>query len=197
MPSRTGPSPSTDSAREVFGSLVDAASSELGHRPSPPASRYLVDLLEGRVRALSAGGQGRAGQPETLAESLVEALRCDGAERLARLRALGDRALFQAGFFGESLQRRVVGVSYYSEIGQTAYHRVSVGTGSEVFRELATGFPEFVELLAEVGGRARGSASVDLLRLYDRYRETGCERVRRRLARHGLIVPEGGGDSLQ
>lgn len=179
------------STRELFGELVTEASRELGQQPSPLAASYLVDLLDARVRQprpLAAAGPA---PPQSLAEALVEALLAEGAQALARLRALGDRALFHAGFFGPSLRRRVVGVAYYSDIGATAYERVSRGTGSALFEELAFGFADFVEILGEVGERARGRRSVDLLRLYDRYRESRNERDRARLTRHGLVVADG------
>ncbi len=185
--SRSVPLPRA-STREVFHELVAEAGSELGRRPSPLAFGYLVDLLDSRVR--SPGPMATQERPpETLAEALVAALLVEGTVRMARLRVLGDRALFDAGFFGESLRRKTVGLSYYADIGTTAYSRLSKGTGSELFRELACGFLGFVELLSEVGERARGSRSVDLLRLYDRYRETGHARERDRLIRHGLIPP--------
>ncbi len=184
------------STRELFGELVSEASSELGRQPSPLASSYLVDLLDARVRA-APPVVGPDAPPETLAESLVEALLADGSARLARLRALGDRALFDAGFFGARLKRSTVGVSYYRDIGSSAYLRVSHGTGSPLFHELANGFAAFVEVLAEVGERARGRQSVDLLGLYARYQETGSTRDRARLARHGLIVPTAGTDRMQ
>jgi hypothetical protein len=174
---------------------VDEARCDLRRDVSPLASSYLVDLLDARVRTQRPDSAGS--QPDTLAESFVEALLADGAARLARLRALGDRALFDAGFFGDSLRRRSVGVAYYRDIGSTAYLRVSTGTGSPLFEELATGFSDFIELLAEVADRARGRRSLDLLRLYDRYRETGSERARARLARHGLLVSPDDPERLQ
>jgi hypothetical protein len=182
--SRSDPLPRA-STREVFYELVVEAGSELGQCPSPLVSGYLVDLLDARVRACSLP----PGE-ETLAESLVAALLAEGSARLARLRLLGDRALFDAGFFAPSLRGRPVGVSYYADIGTTAYSRLSKGTGSELFHELACGFLDLVELLSEVGERARGSRSVDLLCLYDSYRETGRSRDRARLVRHGLVPPE-------
>jgi len=188
LPERPIPRAST---RELFGELLSEATTELGSRPSPLAQGYLVDLLDTRVRARRPGAS-----PEpaacTLAESLVEALLADGAARRTRLRALGDRALFDAGFFGDHLRRKPVGVSYYADVGSTAYSRLSQGTGSALFGELASGFLEFVELLAEVGERARGARSADLLRLYARYQETGSPRDRSRLIRRGLILPTPG-----
>ena len=179
------------STRQLFGELVSQASCELGSRPSLLASGYLVDLLEARVRTRRSTRLPDA-PGDTLAESLLEALQTEGSARIARLRALGDRALFDAGFFGDSLRGKTVGVSYYADVGTTAYSRLSLGTGSELFHELACGFLEFVELLAEVGERARGSRSGDLLRIYDRYQDTRSPRDRARLMRRGLIVPDRG-----
>ena len=199
MPSsRPGPLPDA-STRQLFDELVAQAAAELGQRPTPLATGYVVDLLDARVRT-PASHPDAPPAPTTLAESLVEALLQDGAARMARLRALGDRALFDAGFFGESLRRRVVGVRYYTDIGTTAYSRLSRGlaeqaphaAGSELFGELADRFRDFVELLSEVAERARGASSVDLLRLYDRYRKTGSSRDRARLMRRGLILPSPG-----
>lgn len=185
----------TGSTRQVFDELVSEVGCELSPQPTPLARVYLVDLLEARVR--SAPPPPEASPPDTLAESLVAALLVEGATRMARLRALGDRALFHAGFFGPSLSRRTVGVRYYADIGATAYSRLSSGlasrgpdpTGAELFYELASRFGDFIELLSEVGERARGSRDLDLLTLYDRYRATGSRRDRARLIRRGLIVP--------
>ena len=86
-----------------------------------------------------------------------------------------------------------MGVEYSAQIGTTAYLRLSSGTGSDLFQELGVRFTHFVELLSEVGERARSVRSVDLLRLYDRYRETGSSRDRCRLIRRGMILPGPGG----
>ncbi len=43
------------------------------------------------------------------------------AERLARLRALGDHALWLVGFFADHLERRGASRSYVASIGRTAY----------------------------------------------------------------------------
>ncbi|MEE2672687.1 MAG: hypothetical protein VX466_02765 [Myxococcota bacterium] len=173
-----------ETTRELFCEMVGEAQVELGHRPTARAAGYLVDLLDSRVRFDS-----DLEEPATLAEALVAAQLVDGSARAARLRALGDRALFDAGFFGASLRRKTVGLEYFAQIGTTAYLRLSSGTGSDLFEELGVRFTVFVELLADVAERARGSGSIDLLGLYDQYRETGSPRDRARLIRHGMIVP--------
>ena len=49
-----------------------------------------------------------------------------------------------------------------------------------------------VEVLSEVGDRTRSRGPGFMLRLYERYLESGSERDRRRLLRAGCMPPERG-----
>lgn len=76
-------------------------------------------------------------------------------ERRQMLRRLGDIALFIAGLFGPSLERKCVGVDYYINMGGSAYDWLSDSLAtthdrslqSETFRELAQNFEEMVMAL--------------------------------------------------
>ncbi len=111
------------------------------------------------------------------------------------LRGLGDRALFDAGIFGDRLRRGPMDVDYYGEIGRAAYADLSICLAEQVreqawcqlFRELARDFRAFVELLAGVGDRTRSDDPTDLLEVYEHYLETGSPRDRARLGRGGII----------
>jgi len=182
------------SPRELFAELVEASLAEVGANPSPAAVIYLVDLLVGRMRAPEPT------DPEatpTLGESLLLARLERGPARAGMLRDLGDRSLFVAGFFGESLHRGPVGVGYYRDIGCAAYADLSRTLAARtqqpvwpgLFRELAERFEEFVDLLSAVGSRARTDGPIALLRLYDRFVRTGSSRDRAELLRRGLVPP--------
>lgn len=194
MGTRREDEPSIDcgSSRELFTELVGEAVAEVRADPSPLASAYLVDLLEQALRAPHAEAL-EGERPSTLAESFLTAQRERGALRAARLRELGDRVLFVAGFFSASLQRGLVGQRYYREIGSAAYAGLSSlsrsADGSALFGELAEEFPVFVEVLAEVGGRSRQEAD-DLLALYDRYARWGSALDRSMLMRRGITLPD-------
>jgi hypothetical protein len=56
----------------------------------------------------------------------------------------------------------------------------------EVFRELAQRFGGFVDVLAEVGEKAHGSDSRDILRMYDLWLKTGSQRLERKLRERGI-----------
>jgi hypothetical protein len=159
------------SPRELFARWVAEACARTRPPPSELATAYLVDLLAGRLRA-----PGGAGGEATLAEALLGARGADGARRVEGLRAVGDRALFVAGFFGESLTRKVVGIAYYRDIGQAAYDDLS----SWLSRRGWDG--------SWGGERARADRAGDLLQLHERWLATGSEEVRRRLLARGCLV---------
>jgi hypothetical protein len=186
------------SPRAVFAHLVAAALAEISLRPSPMATAYLIELLDERVCQ-----PGEPDESSALAEMLLEARLAAGPVRIRRMRGLGDRALFGAGYFGEQLVRKAVDIDYYREIGRQAYRDVAValaasgqcgGTWPKLYLELSERFPAFVDVLAEVGERSRGDVEpdMDLLRLFERYRRTGSSRDRRRLLQLGHVPPDRG-----
>ncbi|MDJ0849038.1 MAG: hypothetical protein QNK04_11725 [Myxococcota bacterium] len=179
----------------LFAELLAGAIERTRVEPTPLATAYLVDLLDERVRPAGEKGD------ETLAEGLLRARREQGGNRLQRLRRVGDRALFVAGFFGDSFDRKVVGIAYYGDAGRLAYGELSLalrrrGRGEasvpELFEELADRFPDFVEVLTEVSDGTRAARPEGLAPLYARFLSRGEERDRRRLVRRGLAVPGGG-----
>ena len=61
-----------------------------------------------------------------------------------------------------------------------------------MFRELAQKFKRLVDLLNEIAERAMSTTNAGLLRLYERYAQTGSERLRRILQDRGvLVIPAG------
>lgn len=183
--------------RAVFAELVASVLGETRVRPSPMAIAYLIELLDSRVRTAAPAAEG-ASDEATLAEDLLAARLQAGVARLRRLRDLGDRALFIAGFFGDSLSRSVVDIDYYGDVGRAAYANLAESLARQVrekawtglYIELSQRFDDFVDVLAEVGDRTRSGGSEDLLRLYERYLRTGSLRDRGRLLRRGQVPPD-------
>jgi len=185
------------SPRELFSAWVEEALAEAHPPPSPWTAAYLVELLAERLRSDAAPAEAEP----TLAEAWLRAREAAGARRAEGLRAVGDRALFVAGFFGESLTRKVVGVGYYRDIGSAAYGDLSaqlgrpaaVGAGwdgawRDLYAELAERFGDCLEVLGVVAARARSGRAGDVLHLYERWLATGSPRVVRQLAALGCVV---------
>ena len=173
-----------ESAVEYFKDLVDRALTHQGVATQELTSYYVVQLLAGFLQ-----------QPENLDDGplsvrLVQALESGGMRQRASLKQIGDLSLFIAGFFSESLNRKMVDVDYYATIGGRAYHalsRVETDTFSPVFAELGSKSVDFVDVLSEVSERTSCATNVDLLRLYEKWIKTGSRRSGQLLVERGVV----------
>lgn len=157
---------------------------------------YLVQLLTRFVHSEALFEQTDDGtRIRPLALRYQEAV--DGATPRLRNRALqklGDIALFVAGVFSDSLNRKIVDVDYYIAMGGTAYgHLAEIMRGTQegqtltpVFDELAEKFTDFVDVLASVNEQAEVVDHFDVMRTYEVWLRTGSKRAARRLRQIGI-----------
>ena len=172
-----------ESAVEYFRELVESALANQKIVAGELTSFYVVQLLAGFLER-------RAADDEPLSLQLVRALESGGAQQRAGLKQVGDVSLFISGFFSDSLQRKLVDVDYYVNIGGSAYNALSRYEGdtfSPVFAELAERFVDFVDVLTEVSERSSFSSNTDLLRLYERWLRTGSTRSGQLLVERGVV----------
>jgi hypothetical protein len=178
-----------DTPAEYFRELVESALSRQHLQAAELTSYYLVNLLCEFVRP---DARTRREDGEPLALRLVRALESGGLEQRARLRSLGDFSLFMSGFFSESFKRGVVDVDYYVSMGEYAYgslsrREISDNAFVEVFRELATKFVGFMDVLSDVSERTALASNTDLLRTYEKWLRTGSPREGQRLIERGIV----------
>ena len=153
---------------------------------------YVVNLLATFARGEGLPGREPGFDETPLALLYARALEASGWERAQQLRATADTALFVSGFFADSLPRGGGSLRYYATLGRQAYARLAnalerdkkVATG--VFTELADRFREFADLLAEISEKTMITTPASLVRLYERWRETGSPRAAALLAQQGL-----------
>ncbi len=145
---------------------------------------YLVSLLGEFARSTITD--------EPLALKWLESSHGSPADRVRTLKEVGDTTLYVAGFFAESLSRKLVDSEYYIGLGEAAYgelaSRMSGSSLREVYEELAADFPGFVDVLAEVRG-AVSMGTGDVAALYEQWRRTRAEWIERRLRRLGVVMP--------
>lgn len=155
---------------------------------------YLVNLLKDyhKVEELFAlTEEGR--QQEPLALILANALDAEPSTRVRLFKKIGDLSLFTAGFFPASLQRQLVNVDYYVQMGGAAYGTLSQLLSNqhafeEIFSELANRFIAYVDVLSEVSEKSSlTSSDLDLLRIYETWLKTGSERAKQRLSQEGIL----------
>ncbi len=180
---------------EYFSEVVEEAFKERKIDTYPMVSRYIVDLLEHYLFAHnlfdSEDESGRK-QRKTLAELLLIAGQSNTNERVKLLKKLGDSSLYISGFFGPSLNRKVVDVGYYVEMGTTAYGSLSQtiqeDTFAKVYREISRQFVKMVDVLTYIREKSITTFEQDLLRLNEIYEQTGSEFAREQLTKAGVIT---------
>lgn len=184
---------------DFFHNGVEQAANRCGSPVSAEGLYYLSHLLveRGRTPAREA--------PDTLVELYAKAQQ-GGAARVSALRELADRALYVTGFFRDSLKSRMVSVTYYMDMGATAYHRLSQLTGGsrgeargldEVWGELGENFEAASDLLQDVRQEVAANSDArdtDILRLYEAWLSTGSPRLYHRLRELGVVPMKPGGD---
>ena len=157
---------------------------------SDDASLYLATLLVDQTRA------DRPQLPqETLAELHAAAAHARPATQAATYRELGDRSLYAAGYFRDSLDRKVVGPEYYAQMGAAAYHRTDqllkrwfADAFGPIFGELALQFRDCVAVLDRIRSTHEERPAV-VERLYNEWLATGDPELAARLRRIGLLLP--------
>lgn len=157
---------------------------------------YIVQLLLNFLRSDQLFEKTEHGlHIKPLALHYIDALQHASDENRHRsLQQLGDMALFIAGLFADSLERKPVDVDYYIAMGGNAYgylaesaHTTRRGkVFAQIFAELAGKFTKFVDALSEINDHANMQYSVNILRLYEVWRKTGSERAARRLRALGI-----------
>jgi len=176
----------SESPAEYFKELVEMAMERQHVAVRDLTSFYLVNLLTGFVQF----DQSTTACDEPLGIRLARALQTGGSRQRDGLREVGDRSLFISGFFADSLNRSLVDIDYYIQLGECAYAslaRHGDPTFGEVFDELAGKFPACVDVLGEVSERSSLTSNSDVLRLYERWLRTRSPRTGDLLAERGIV----------
>ena len=182
------------SPNEYFHSVVHEACEHRKFKTFALAKGYLADLLQFYVPAAnlydevdSSGKRTR----ETLAETFLKAQNAEPAVRNELMKKLADRSLYIAGFFGDSLQRKLIDVDYYIDMGGMAYgalaSSVREDTTSKLYADYAHRFFDYVEVLSHISSKSALQNEENLMRLFEIYAKTGSEVARDKLMERGLI----------
>jgi hypothetical protein len=174
-----------ESPMEFFRELVESAMQNQHVSAHELTSFYVVNLLAGFVHA-----DAQTGDDQPLGTRLARALQTAGVAQRGGLRSVGDQSLFISGFFADSLNRSLVDVDYYIQLGESAYRslaRHGDRTFGDVFDELSDKFTTFVDVLGEVSERTSISSNGDVLRLYEKWLRTRSRRSGDLLAARGIV----------
>ena len=178
-----------------FHELVSATLGQRQVSAQPETEFYLVNLLSQFIKSDRLYLRDTEGNlhEKPLAVLIKEALEETQAEAQRLLfRHVGDVSLYVAGFFQDSLSRKLVDVDYYIDMGGKAYQQVAARAPEETMKslygELADKFSNFVDVFAEISEKTSGPKNEkDLLQIYDRWLRTKSERAAKALQDAGIL----------
>ena len=182
------------SSKGFFFEMINEGKAKICFNPSETASYYLVDLMDSFLSSNpSVEDIDQDSGSNTLAELFLHATSKDDKCKIKLLKKLGDTTLYVSGFFGDSLNRKLVDIDYYANVGETAYSTLAASINepafSEVYMEFADRFMNFVELLAYISLKVNLQSDEDVLRLYEKYLMTGSDLAKNKLIEEGLNLP--------
>lgn len=117
----------------------------------------------------------------------LESLDLRGPAKHKQLREVGDHCLLFSGLFPQQASRRMVRLSYFVNMGRTAYDLASQHTpskSSEVFADLAREFIDLMDVLQAMREMGRESPGLSPLEAFELWQETGSEQAKKILSQH-------------
>ncbi|MCX6111858.1 MAG: hypothetical protein NTY22_01020 [Proteobacteria bacterium] len=177
-----------------FSELLEVAIKNQKLRISDSAKVYLIDLLSRNVSNNELIGNNPrcpyADKPISIVfqQSLIEPIN----QRREMLKYVGDYSLYIGGYFNESLNNKIIDVDYYISIGGQAFGNLSKITKSSqtasLYYEIFNKFANLVDIFMEISFDTFITRAEDLIRLYDRWLQTGSNVLERKLMEKGIIT---------
>lgn len=184
------------SSKDFFRQTVQDAFAERRMPDSPLAKDYICTLLQHYIytsNLFDIESENGRKQRSTLAELYLNATSQQNGVRIDLLKKLGDVSLYISGYFGESLQRKIVDVDYYANMGGVAYATLSSHVRDshyrDVYLDFSQRFMDYVELLTLISKKTRVQNENNLLLLFDRFVTTGSEEASKSLIEKGFLPP--------
>ena len=112
--------------------------------------------------------------------------------RSEQLRNIGDQCLLVSGLFPQSAEKRLVGVTYYVDLGRSAYHHISTVTQqgiAELYQQLAESFVLLMDLLQTI--RQYSTPALQPIAAMELWQKTGSRAAFKQISENGIPVHPG------
>ena len=137
-----------------------------------------------------------------LALDYLEGAHALGKVRQERMRDVGDQCLLYSGLFPERAERRQVKVSYYVNLGRSAYHTAADATQqtlSQLFTGLASQFVLIMDTLQAMRGIDSNGCQLAPIVAFELWQDTGSRQARKSLSAisDGVLIKHDSSDDLK
>jgi hypothetical protein len=166
--------------------LVKEAEEENHIQLDEELESYLVFLLMRYTEKPEMAGK-------VMALEYLRGMQVRGAQRQGQLRDVGDQCLLYCGLFPRLAERRRVRISYYVDLGRSAYHcvaGVSQKAMASMYAHLSERFVELMDTLQAMRTlQGNGKEILDPIRAFELFTECGSQRARHILATSTTATP--------
>lgn len=177
------------SAQGFFHEKVVEAQQRQNVKLSENVEFYIVNLLCEFVNLNDTG------EDDCLALILKKALESPTGEQIMLYKRLGDTALYFSGFFQEYFNRKCFNVSYYINMGESAYSQLShlmrrkqTTNVATMYAEMSKEFSRAVDILLDVSEHtANQDETRNTLSIYDAWLHTASEKLEKDLRKRGIL----------
>jgi hypothetical protein len=142
---------------------------------------YLINLL---VRYST--------QPELanqiMAPQFLESAKLTPSERTVALQHVGDSCLLYSGLFPGIAEKRLVKISYFINLGRSAYSRISTAS-NDLYDLLTKSFVAIMDLLQSLRSYSKHYPDLTPIQAYDLWNESGSLRALRTLRQYSSADP--------
>ena len=116
-------------------------------------------------------------------KAFLEALQVESYSRRSHLQEVGDQCLIFAGLFPKAAEKKLVKISYFVNLGQSAYS--SISEVNAIFGSLAYEFVVIMDVLQSI----RPWSELLPLQAYEQWNEVGSQRALRILQEYTKGIP--------
>jgi hypothetical protein len=109
-------------------------------------------------------------------------------EREFGLQEVGDKCLIYSGLFPTLAEKRLVKISYFVKLGQTAYINISK-TNNDIYGLLANQFVSLMDVIQSMRRYKESFPDLSPLQAYDLWNETGSQRALSILKSYSKATP--------
>lgn len=173
------------SATAEWLSLVNEAESAAALHLDEEIQSYLVFLL---MRF--------TGKPELAASILaveyLQSMQSSGRGGRDQLRDVGDKCLLYSGLFPKQAERRRVKISYFVDLGRSAYQQLSdrmEHNTAAIYHRLAGAFVSLMDVLQTMRALGSPANQIDPFHAFELWRDTGSQAALRTLHKTTRATP--------
>ena len=172
-------------ATSQWHDLVKDAESYNGVQLDEEMESYLVFLLMRYTQQPELGAK-------VMALEYLQGANSVGNLRQEKMRDVGDQCLLYSGLFPRLAERRRVRLSYYVDLGRSAYHTVSELTQSamaKMFGQLSESFVELMDTLQAMRCVSQQGNDLDAMAAFELWQQTNSQRARQVLMHSTTALP--------